>query len=252
MSMRRSAPPGRRDGSRRRCADAAAKLCRECARWSSPTCTPRPSAPRWARSCATRSRRCAAATTSRSSCSPSRPSGYAARRPRAAPALPRQPLRRRPRALRPDRLAGGARPARARRRDAARQRPLPPALEASSPARAAVRRPHRRGEPRVQRQRPRRPAASRSLPVGIDTTRFRPIPRARGARAPRPRPRRAVPALPPRPEPAAEGVPARAGGGGRDAAADAWATSRPTRSRTGSTPPTRCSSRRSTRASASR
>ena len=36
------------------------------------------------------------------------------------------------------------------------------------------------------------------LPVGIDLHRFRPIPRARGAGAARPRPRRSVPAVPAR------------------------------------------------------
>ena len=57
------------------------------------------------------------------------------------------------------------------------------------------------------------------LPVGIDLDRFRPIPRP-GPRAARPRSRRALPALPARSVAAAQALRSRAGGGGRDHAAD--------------------------------
>ena len=114
----------------------------------------RASGRRSGRSCATRSRRCGGATTSRSSCSRSRPGR--ARCARAAlalrRALPRAALRHRPRALRPDRLAGAARPARAGGRDAARQRPARPPLLPRHARGAAVHRARRRGLARVQRE----------------------------------------------------------------------------------------------------
>ena len=65
----------------------------------------------------------------------------------------------------------------------------------------------RRGEPRVQRQRPRRRADRRVavLPVGIDMDALPPDPARGGARAPRPRPRRAATCSSRTTRPAAEG-----------------------------------------------
>ena len=141
---------------------------------------------------------------------------------RAAPPLPPRRVRHRPRALRPDRVAGAARPARPGRRHAARQRPLPPALEPDHARRAAVHGAARRRLARVQREHPgrgddaaRRRAAGRHRPRPLP-----PDPPPRGARAPRPGPRRALPAVPPRPRPPAQALRPRARGGRRRAAAD--------------------------------
>ena len=76
-----------RDGSTRVCDESVPpvrRLAPLCARWSSRTCTRRPSGRRPARSCATRSRRCGGAGTSRSSCSPSRPARATTRGRRAS------------------------------------------------------------------------------------------------------------------------------------------------------------------------
>ena len=111
--------------------------------------------------------------------------------------------------------------------------------------------PSRASSARTSPARGRR-GASRCSPSASTSTRFRPIPRARGARAARARPGRPVPAVPARPVAAAEALRPRARGGRRRAAAHARRTCRRTRSRTGSTPPTRCSCRRRTRASGCR
>ena len=153
-----------------------------------------------AASCATRSRRCARSTASRSSCSPSRRARYL----RAARELRRRTARARFDVVHAHfgltRLAGARAARRAARRDAARHRPAPPALAARSPARrcrfidlaAAVSR-------ELARERPAAPAERRRVAVLPVRRRPRPLPpdpARRGARAARARPRRAVPALP--------------------------------------------------------
>ena len=78
------------------------------------------------------------------------------------------------------------------RRDAARQRPARAPLVRRDARGAAVHGADRGRLARVQREPARARATKRRvavLPVGIDLTRFRPIPRARGARAARARPR---------------------------------------------------------------
>ena len=208
---------------------------------------PHARAPRARRaSCATRSRRCGAATTSRSSSSPSRPArGYPRGRARTAP---RATARRRFDVVHAHfgltRLARAARPPRARRGDAARQRPAPPALEARSRAPRCRSSPCRRRLARVQREPPGRGHARgawRCCPVGIDTRALPPDP-AREARA---RlgldPDEPVPAVPARPR-----APLKRHDRAREAAGDAPLLHAGRRRAgrgpaTGSTPPTRCS-----------
>ena len=192
----RSLGPSACNGSTRLCDDCvpdcaptrtsrrplARVACGACASSSSRTCTRRASGRRSGRSCAIRSRRCGGATISRSSCSRSaRAAGAGPRGRDAAHAVSRPAVRHRPRALRADRLAGAARPARAGGRDAARQRPARAPLVRRHPRGAAVHGAGGRGVARVQREPARARASTRRvavLPVGIDLERFRPIPRA--------------------------------------------------------------------------
>ena len=142
-----------------------------------------------------------------------------------------------------DRVAGAARRARAGGRHAARQRPLPPALEPIT--RAAL--PFTALPATVSREFSENlPGAGATrrvavLPVGIDLERFRPIPR----REARERlgldpdgPYLLFPHDPARPLKRHDRAVEAAG----DVPLLTWAASRPTRCPTGSTPPTPCSS----------
>ena len=227
-----------------------------CARSWSRTCTRRRSARRSARSCATRSRRCGGAATSRSSCSPSRRGSAATRAPRAS-------------------CAGASRGARfdvvhahfgltAWPAVAARLGPVVVTLHGNdlfhprsnrltrailpfTALPAAVSREFSGQLPGAGTTPARGGAAGGDRPRALP-----PDPARRGARAARARPARALPAVPARPVAAAEALRPRAGGRRRDGAAHAWAASRPPTSRSGSTPPTPCSSRRRPRGSGCR
>ena len=208
--------------------------------WPSPASP----APRRA-SCATRSTRCARSPASRSRSSPSRRAATCARRATCA-AAPRRALRRRPRALRADRLAGARAARRAARRDAPRHRPAPPALGRHHARGAAVRRPRRRGQRRARaRASPgagRRAAASRCCPAASTLDRFAPHPaRARRASASGLDPDGRCLLFPADPARAVKRVDRAREVAGERAAADARARSIPPRCRCGSTPPTPCS-----------
>ena len=194
-----------------------------CEPWSSRTCTRRRSGPSTGASCSTRSRRCGAATTSRSRSSPSRPGCAPTRPPRAScaaatargefdvvhahfglTAWPALLARLGPVVVtlhgndlfhpRSNRITRAALPFTA----------LP----------AAVSREFSENIPGAGTT--RRVAV---LPVGIDLRPLPPDPAARGARAARAGPRRPVPAVPARPRAPAQALRPRAGGRRRRAAA---------------------------------
>ena len=120
------------------------------------------------------------------------------------------------------------------------------ALPLRRPRRRAVSPELAREVPGAGERRPRRGAAVRRRPRPLPAD-----PARRGARAARPRPRRAVPALPRRPRAAGQALRPRAGGRGRHATPDARARSSRRGAAAASTPPTPCSCPPRTRASAS-
>ena len=217
---------------------------------------PSAGAPQRGCSSPTRSRRCGGATTSRCDVFAFPPGPRALLRAIAtiAPPHARRAVRRRPRALRPGGAAGARRAARPGGRDAARQRPVRARAPGASRARRCrSRRCRRRSRARSAATCPgagteRRVAV---LPVGIALERFRPIPRAEARAHLGLDPAGPYLLFPHDPVAAAEALRPRARGGGRRAAAHDGRASRPTRCRTGSTPPTPCSCRRRTRASGS-
>ena len=158
------------------------------------------------------------------------------RRIRAAePAPPPRPVRRRPRPLRPDRVAGVRGERRGASCDAPRHRPHPPSCTPGHARGTPVPRPRRHG---LGRARNRDPAlgdarAARGAPGRRRRRPLPPDPAGGGARRARARPERPLCAVPSRPEPAREALRPRARG--RRRTSDCSRSDRSTRHRFRST-----------------